>query len=123
MTVGTGPSLQVPDGHRRGEPGFLAALDAQLGRCAICGDPLGMELIPDHDHSTGRARGLLCQPCNVGLGMFGDDHERLRAARVYLITWKLSHAEQATTEREQRKARHAGVTRSNLYGPNARAVP
>jgi hypothetical protein len=118
-----GRRLQVPDGFNRGEPGFVVLLEAQGGRCAICGDQQGMELVPDHDHLSGRPRGLLCSTCNLGLGMLADDPERLRAALIYVTTWRLSHAEQATAEREQRMARHAGVTRSNLYGPNARAVP
>jgi hypothetical protein len=100
----------------------MVLLEAQGGRCAICGDQQGMELIPDHDHLSGRPRGLLCSPCNLGLGMMADDPERLRAAMIYVTTWRLSHAEQATAQRERRKAQRAGVKRSNLYGPNARPV-
>jgi hypothetical protein len=117
----------VPDGFRRGEQGYEVLLEAQGGRCAICntpGDPHGgRPLIPDHDHLSGRARGLLCHQCNTGLGMLADDPERLRTAIVYLTTWRISHAEQITADRERRKAQHAGVRRSNLYGPNARRVP
>ena len=118
-----GGRLQVPDGFNRGEHGFMVLLEAQGGRCAICGDQQGMELVPDHDHLSGRPRGLLCSTCNLGLGMLADDPERLRAAIVYVTTWRISHAEQATVERERHKAQHAGVRRSNLYGPNARSVP
>jgi Autographiviridae endonuclease VII len=59
---------------------------AQLGRCAICGgtNSSGHALALDHDHKSGRIRGLLCRKCNLGVGYFGDDPERLRAAASYL---------------------------------------
>lgn len=61
---------------------------AQNGRCAICGDkePGGKFTLwlVDHCHTTKRVRGLLCHRCNMGLGYFKDDPERLRAALAYL---------------------------------------
>lgn len=60
--------------------------DAQGGACAICrGDNGGgVRLFIDHDHGTGVVRGLLCHPCNAGLGMFRDSPESLSAAISYL---------------------------------------
>lgn len=62
-------------------------LAAQGGRCAICGtDEPGFKQgwNIDHDHATGELRGLLCGACNRGLGMMGDDPDRLEAAARYL---------------------------------------
>lgn len=61
---------------------YNAMLDDQGGRCLICNEKL--TLVVDHDHSTGRIRGLLCNMCNVGLGCFKDDVDKLTAAIVYL---------------------------------------
>jgi hypothetical protein len=60
--------------------------DAQDGVCVICGSPPPDEssLHVDHDHRTGRIRGLLCFTCNNALGDFGDDLDRLARAVTYL---------------------------------------
>lgn len=59
-----------------------ALIERQGGLCAICGreDPEHV----DHDHATGRIRGVLCFNCNGGLGQFGDDIHRLSQAIEYL---------------------------------------
>jgi hypothetical protein len=56
--------------------------DEQAGRCKICDGEL--PLVVDHDHKTNIIRGLLCNKCNVGLGCFDDDLERLASAIKYL---------------------------------------
>ena len=60
-------------------------LDAQDGKCAICqAPPNGERLAVDHDHATGKVRGLLCRRCNQVLGQFEDRPQWLRAAADYL---------------------------------------
>lgn len=57
------------------------------GTCSICGGNAvdGNHSMPvDHDHKTGRVRGLLCTHCNKGLGAFRDNPSLLRAAADYL---------------------------------------
>jgi hypothetical protein len=60
----------------------------QGGVCAICGgdDPQRGRFFfcVDHDHRTGKIRGLLCVTCNDGLGRFGDDRATLLRAAAYL---------------------------------------
>jgi hypothetical protein len=58
----------------------------QGGTCAICDapPPEGKRLYVDHCHRTGHARGLLCRDCNLGIGKFNDDIDRLRSAVKYL---------------------------------------
>ncbi len=66
---------------------FNRMSEAQGGKCAICLQaPSGRfkKLSTDHDHVTGDVRGLLCSPCNLGLGSFRDNTERLRKAAAYL---------------------------------------
>jgi len=53
------------------------------GPCAICGCKPDKPHL-DHCHRTGRMRGVLCRKCNLGLGMFKDDVETLKAAVRYL---------------------------------------
>jgi hypothetical protein len=54
--------------------------------CGICGDPPNgrSRYAFDHDHETGKFRGLLCSRCNLGIGNFLDDPARLRRAADYL---------------------------------------
>jgi hypothetical protein len=56
----------------------------QDGKCAICKLISKQKLCVDHDHSTGKVRGLLCKKCNWGIGLFGDKPNFLRTAADYL---------------------------------------
>lgn len=62
-------------------------LEKQHGKCKICLKPeINRQLSVDHDHKTGKVRGLLCNHCNRGLGSFYDNTEMLKAAIKYLST-------------------------------------
>lgn len=59
----------------------------QEGCCAICGahqSELSKSLAVDHCHSSGKIRGLLCIPCNVGIGNLQEKIEILESAIKYL---------------------------------------
>jgi len=59
-------------------------VDNQKSRCAICEIETD-RLEIDHNHKSGKVRGLLCGRCNRGIGLFDDDVEKLKAAILYLI--------------------------------------
>lgn len=50
--------------------------------CVICGSEEA--LVVDHDHLTGKVRGMLCNHCNRGLGHFKDSPMLLEFAAQYL---------------------------------------
>ncbi|KKN19342.1 hypothetical protein LCGC14_0946770 [marine sediment metagenome] len=53
--------------------------------CALCGNPTPYDKIhTDHEHETGKVRGLLCCRCNMGLGFWEDSIEGLQRAIEYL---------------------------------------
>lgn len=66
--------------------------EQQNGICAICKNPETSchqsgkikDLAVDHDHKSGKIRGLLCSSCNMGLGKFKENAEYLRGAIAYI---------------------------------------
>ena len=72
---------------------YMELFNRQKGVCLICGNKETMInkktnaikfLVVDHDHKTGKTRGLLCNACNVGLSRFRDNPEYLREAARYI---------------------------------------
>lgn len=70
---------------------YETLLAQQGGVCAICKKAETLirkgalcKLTIDHDHNTGRVRGILCNNCNRALGMLKDDPAILREAATYL---------------------------------------
>ena len=77
------------------EAEYLDKLVKQNGVCAICKKPetvtrLGKlkALAVDHNHTTGKNRGLLCQKCNTGMGQFNESPELLISAAQYLRSYE-----------------------------------
>lgn len=60
-----------------------AMFAAQNGSCSICGKHMDKPNV-DHCHESGRVRALLCRSCNLGLGNFQDDPERILRAAAYV---------------------------------------
>ena len=50
-------------------PKYLAELKKQNSKCLICQKEMSNPQV-DHDHNTGKYRGILCVPCNNGLGIY-----------------------------------------------------
>lgn len=59
-------------------------LVAERGECCqVCG--VGERIVVDHNHKTGKPRGLLCGKHNSALGMFGDDVDTVISVLAYLL--------------------------------------
>jgi hypothetical protein len=64
-------------------------IEEQEDKCAICYKPWPVknnmnQIFVDHDHFTGKVRGLLCNNCNSMIGFAKDDTSTLRGAITYL---------------------------------------
>jgi hypothetical protein len=97
-------ALRVPKPPQHGRPEHVLRrsltveeydnmLARQGGVCWICRRKEGrlrngvpQFLAIDHDHNTGRIRGLLCGACNRGLGCYHDNVKWLKNAIRYLET-------------------------------------
>lgn len=71
---------------------YEAILVAQGGHCAICLSTDGLDV--DHDHVTGRIRGILCGPHNRALGLLRDD--LLCIARLFHYVERVSEAQKVS---------------------------
>jgi Autographiviridae endonuclease VII len=68
------------------ERDFQIMFVRQKGVCAVCGstNEKRNKLFVDHDHSTGKVRGLLCHACNVKLGKLRDNPPKDSPFALYL---------------------------------------
>lgn len=83
--------------------------------CMICGHPPRgtkneKRLFVDHDHVTGKVRGVVCNNCNLGLEHFKDSAILLASASTYL--WRHHKNEDTTEDYVQRSVRRACEDRS-----------
>lgn len=60
----------------------------QNGKCEICGDVTERPLDVDHNHKTGKIRGLLCNACNRGIENFKENPLKLIKTVYYLEKYK-----------------------------------
>lgn len=67
---------------------FEKMFEAQGKRCAVCGTykngKSNYRFCVDHDHKTGKIRGVLCIKCNVLIGQSDDNVQTLQNAIDYL---------------------------------------
>ncbi|MGI8985053.1 MAG: endonuclease VII domain-containing protein [Acidimicrobiales bacterium] len=82
---------------------YDAMLEAQGGGCFICGrrPREDSSLHVDHDHSTGKVRGILCFCCNNALADFQENTELLTKAVGYLISHDPAVQEQVNLARSR----------------------
>lgn len=69
--------------------------DSQLGHCFLCNKKLSLDkkgCCIDHDHKTGKVRGILCSSCNCMLGYAHDNPEVLRKGATYVEYHSLTSA-------------------------------
>ena len=71
---------------------YMVMYEKQNGQCAICGADTASNgtrknFCVDHDHETGKVRGLLCHNCNVSVGLMKDSPSLLRKAAKYLESY------------------------------------
>ena len=79
--------IKNEDGGNFDRHDYNRAFQIQGGMCKICGShqsELKGRLRVDHDHKTGKFRGLLCNSCNMCLGMVRDSPDKLRVMADYL---------------------------------------
>ena len=75
---------------------YEAIYKVQRGVCAICGSMPDVSkhgfarLVVDHDHATGKIRGLLCNNCNRALGLMKDDEITIQKFLDYLARFRSS---------------------------------
>jgi len=86
---------KICENHRRNvnrygitKEDFKKLYEQQEGACAVCGKFLeynGLDTHIDHDHDTGKVRGILCSNCNTALGLLKENVEIILALAMYKL--------------------------------------
>lgn len=70
---------------------YVKMYESQQGMCAICSVNIspykgGIDKVArvDHNHTTGKVRGLLCSGCNTAIGLLKDCPVLVSKAEAYL---------------------------------------
>jgi hypothetical protein len=88
-----GVKIKLEKGYEFSQAHYNALFEEQNGECDICKQPektidyrsgKKISLAFDHNHSTGKSRGLLCGNCNRMLGFCRDDPTILKNSLIYL---------------------------------------
>jgi hypothetical protein len=84
---------------------FETKLKSQNYVCAICGSSKTgakhkKNLSIDHSHKSGKIRGLLCDPCNRGLGLLKEDKNLLKKAIGYLEEYETDKSSRVGHDKE-----------------------
>lgn len=74
---------------------YQTMVQKQNGVCVVCERPEKVrwkgrltKLAVDHDHKTGKVRGLLCQRCNRALGLLDEDRHSVKRLFAYIVKHK-----------------------------------
>ena len=77
---------------------YNVMFELQQSKCGICNKSIKdfekskkKHLCIDHCHTTGKVRGLLCNNCNRGIGLLGDNPEIINNALIYLLKHKINN--------------------------------
>lgn len=74
------------------EEDFFAMWDAQVHKCALCGEKPSLFLkkrFPlDHDHETGKVRAIICHRCNLIVGLVEHEPDLVEKALRYIAKHK-----------------------------------
>lgn len=95
--IGQNRAWQLHKKYNITEAEYMRMYEQQGGLCKICNASSEYKrLAVDHSHNTGKVRGLLCENCNRGLGMFKDEIDLLQNAIAYLAKRQETNESQAT---------------------------